>query len=155
MKSVLVVKGALIADDLQSFGLPMARRFAQADTVIGIDRDGHARAIKSRELFDVSFIDGESSLGEFATVLSEIKDEYERLADPKDRHFAHAYVGLWIFYWMGHGKAIAPLPIEMAGRGDIAQLRASARAFIEADFGRKLPGSDKIPVDGEADPAGT
>jgi hypothetical protein len=152
MKNVLVVRGATNADELQSFGLPMAKRFAQADVVIGIDRAGRANAIKSREQLDVSFLDADSKFTDAASVIREIKEVYELRAKTGDVHLAHAFIGLWLFYWIGTGEKISPLPIEMMEMGDIEQFRESARGYIESDFGRNL-GTGRMPNDGGTDTA--
>lgn len=130
----------------------MAKRFAEAELVIGIDRDGNARAIKSREQTEISFTDGESAYGDIVDITQGIKRTYEAQADPKDVHLSHAVVGMWLFYWINSdGEKVSPLPIEMIQMGDVQRLRASADSFIEADFGRKLPAASRISDDGGAD----
>lgn len=150
MDRVLIVRGATTADSLRHLGLPMARRFADADMVIGIDLAGNATVMKARELIDASFVDADSQLGDLAQIFSMIKDAYIEKSPPQDAHLAHAIVGLWLFYWIGRGGRddLEPLVMDMIARGDIERVRASALSYIEADFGRDLSPADKMQIDG-------
>jgi hypothetical protein len=133
----------------------MAKRFAEADLVIGIDRDGYVATIKSQGPDPViaTFVDGESNFSDVALIANEIKDAYAAQADPKDVHLAHAVVGLWLFYWINvDGTEISPTPIEMISHGATGRLRESAESFIAADFGRRATAS-RMADDGGADPA--
>ena len=59
---MLIVRGTLDIDDLQSLGLPMAHRFAAADEVVLIDPDGSGFVAKGAtgpwivEYFDATVI---------------------------------------------------------------------------------------------------
>lgn len=133
----LIIRGVANTDELRLLGLPIAAKFAEADIVIGVDIAGKATAIKSRDQMEVMFVEAQSQLGELAGILKEIHDAYIR-AHPKDSHLAHAFVGMWLFFYIGDGEGIEPMPIEMMASGDIEGLRRSAERFVASDFGNKL-----------------
>lgn len=148
MDEVLIVRGVKDFDDLKRFGLPMANRVAESDIVIAIDASGNATAIKSREQMRIDFVDSDSKLGEISSIIGLIKDAYTQ-THRDDARLAHAFVGMWLFYWVGgFGEEISPLPIEMIAAGDIERLRKSAQQYIDADFGNR---ADMISADGGSD----
>jgi hypothetical protein len=157
IKKILIVRGVESADDLRSLGLPIAQRFSESEIVIGIATDGKCRVFKHRAIntdqISIIFVDGDSQIVEFSSIIRKIEDAY-RKAHPDDSHLSQAFVGLWMFYWMGDGDRLI-LPIEMAERGDISMLQESAESFIASDFGNITPGMDMISADGESDASST
>lgn len=154
MKKILIVRGATSADELKMFGLPMAQRFAESDEVIGISRDGKATTIKTKELSEISFVNGEAEIGEFAQLMDQVRHAYIQ-GHPDHPHLAHAFVGLWLFFWMGDSDGISPTAIELAGQSDMTGLRESARRFIASDFGAIIHRPSSMGTSGDFDPAAT
>lgn len=157
IKNVLIVRGVSSTDDLRGLGLPMAKQYDDADMVIAVSPEGKAHALKNRgeatkDLLQITFVDGDSQIVELGKILREIEEAY-RSAHPEDAHLSQAFVGMFLFYWMGLADDRLILPIEMVERGDIERLRESATKFIESDFGNKTRTPDRVSSDESPDPA--
>ena len=155
IKNILIVRGVSSTDDLRALGLPMAQQYDDADVVIAVSSEGRAIALKNRgeadkDLLQVTFVDGDSQIVEFSKIVKEVEEAY-RHAHPDEAHLSQAFVGMWLFFWMGMSDEMKPLPIEMAQRGDIESLRDSARSFIEFDFGNHVKAPDRISSDEVSD----
>lgn len=157
IKNILIVRGVSSTDDLRALGLPMAQQYDEADVVIAVSSGGKSIALKNRgetnkDLLQVTFVDGDSQIVEFAKIINEVDKAYGD-AHKDEIHLSQAFVGMWLFFWMGRGDEMKPTPIEMAQHGDIEGLRASARTFIESDFGNNVRAPDRISSDEVSDTA--
>lgn len=142
--STLIVRGVSEVDQLKALGLPMARRYAEADNVIFIT-GAQARAIKGLSQGDrhpMEYIDADPVHGLVVQLMNRIKAEYEE-CHPGTQELAHSFVGQWLFYFIAPPDMVV---IDAIAAGETEKLRKSAEMFIESDFGREP--IDTISADG-------
>ncbi len=136
--TALVVRGIRTTDELEGLGLPMARRYADADEVLLIGDDGRGTKVKgSQTATIVEFIDADSRLDKLGFCLSRLRASY--VVDHSGRETeSHSVVGFFLFYWMYEidGK-LWPI-IDLIAAGEIDAVVAAAMIFIDSDYGANV-----------------
>lgn len=134
----LILRGANTVDDLSSYGLGVAQKYAEANTVILIDENNKPNFVKgsNHPLEAMKFLDLWDPVEEFSVILMNIYNAYRR-AHPGNINLAKSFVANWLFTWFIDSKISGQrnLVYEVMNTSHIRYLRKSSEEFIEQDFG--------------------
>jgi hypothetical protein len=125
---VAIIRGSRKA--LKEFGMESMI----ADARLVIETPGPKRVYSDfGETYDVTHVAVDTPEATLVECMDMIRSAWES-ANPDEAHLGHAACGLWWFYWTDSKmRRVAELTVG----GDSESIRASARDYINAEFGAK------------------